>query len=56
MGFFNFKRKKTVAEEKVQVEEGLEKTVDWYLENSDWLNDVTSGAYQKFYEEQYKKR
>lgn len=37
----------------LQFEEGLEKTVDWYLENSDWLNHVTSGAYQKYYDEQY---
>jgi dTDP-glucose 4,6-dehydratase len=37
-------------------EEGLEKTVDWYLGNEEWLNNVTSGDYQKYYEEQYKKR
>lgn len=37
-------------------EEGLEKTVDWYLENEDWLNRVTSGEYQKYYENQYVKR
>lgn len=40
----------------VQFEEGLEKTVDWYLENEDWLQRVTSGAYQQYYEEQYEKR
>jgi dTDP-glucose 4,6-dehydratase len=39
----------------LQFEEGLEKTVDWYLENSEWLNDVTSGHYQKYYEEMYGK-
>lgn len=38
----------------LQFEEGLEKTVDWYLENEDWLNHVTSGEYQKYYEEMYK--
>lgn len=40
-------------EPSLQFEEGLEKTVDWYLENKDWLNNVTSGAYQKYYKEQY---
>ncbi len=34
-------------------EEGLEKTVDWYLANQDWLEHVTSGEYQKYYKEQY---
>jgi dTDP-glucose 4,6-dehydratase len=37
----------------LQFEEGLEKTVQWYLDNSEWLNDVTSGHYQKYYEEMY---
>jgi len=32
----------------LQFEEGLSKTIDWYLNNSDWLNDVTSGAYRKY--------
>ncbi|MDW8273622.1 MAG: dTDP-glucose 4,6-dehydratase [Chitinophagales bacterium] len=40
----------------VTFEEGLEKTIDWYLANSTWLEHVTSGAYQKYYEEQYHKR
>ncbi len=40
----------------VTFEEGLDKTVDWYLTNSDWLNEVTSGHYMKYYEEQYAKR
>lgn len=40
----------------VQFEEGLEKTVDWYLENKSWLERVTSGAYQQYYQEQYEKR
>ncbi len=40
----------------LQFEEGLEKTVDWYLTNEDWLNHVTSGDYQKYYEVQYTKR
>ncbi|MEP7127314.1 MAG: dTDP-glucose 4,6-dehydratase [Chitinophagales bacterium] len=37
-------------------EEGLAKTVDWYLENEEWLWHVTSGDYQKYYVEQYVKR
>jgi dTDP-glucose 4,6-dehydratase len=37
----------------IDFEEGLEKTVDWYLANEDWLNNVTSGAYQTYYEKQY---
>lgn len=40
----------------LQFEEGLEKTVDWYLNNQEWLENVTSGHYQKYYEEQYVKR
>ncbi|HWV68088.1 dTDP-glucose 4,6-dehydratase [Chitinophaga sp.] len=40
----------------LQFEEGLEKTVDWYLENETWLNNVTSGNYQQYYNEQYQKR
>lgn len=40
----------------LQFEEGLEKTVDWYLKNEEWLNNVTSGDYKKYYEEQYTKR
>ncbi len=37
-------------------EEGLEKTVDWYLSNQQWLKNVTSGDYLKYYEQQYEKR
>jgi len=37
-------------------EEGLPKTVDWYLENGEWLHNVTSGNYQKYYEQQYVER
>ena len=40
----------------LQFEEGMEKTVDWYLENEEWLNNVTSGDYQKYYETMYSKR
>lgn len=38
----------------VTFEEGLEETIDWYLQNTEWLNNVTSGEYQKYYEKQYK--
>ena len=37
----------------VTFEEGLAKTIDWFLENEEWLNGVTSGDYQKYYEKQY---
>lgn len=40
----------------LQFEEGLEKTVDWYLQNEEWVKHVTSGDYQKYYEQQYDKR
>ncbi len=40
----------------LQFAEGLEKTVDWYLFNEEWLNNVTSGDYQKYYETQYEQR
>src|SRR5688500_695362 len=40
----------------LQFEEGLEKTVDWYLQHEDWVKHVTSGNYQNYYEEQYAKR
>lgn len=38
----------------IQFEEGLDKTVDWYLNNSEWVEKVTSGAYQEYYEKMYK--
>ena len=40
----------------LQFEEGLEKTVEWYLSNEEWLKNVTSGEYQKYYDKQYVKR
>ena len=40
----------------LQFEEGLEKTVDWYLQNEEWVKHVTSGDYQHYYDEQYEKR
>jgi dTDP-glucose 4,6-dehydratase len=43
-------------EPSVQFEEGISKTIDWYLDNEEWMKNVTSGDYQKYYEEQYDKR
>ena len=40
----------------LQFEEGISKTIDWYLKNTEWLNDVTSGNYKNYYEQQYHKR
>lgn len=40
----------------LQFEEGLARTVDWYLSNQPWLDEVTSGAYQHYYEQQYHRR
>jgi dTDP-glucose 4,6-dehydratase len=40
----------------ITFEEGLEKTVDWYLANEEWLENVTSGHYQQYYNEQYTNR
>nr|WKN38796.1 dTDP-glucose 4,6-dehydratase [Tunicatimonas sp. TK19036] len=37
----------------LQFEEGIEKTVDWYMANEEWLENVTSGNYQSYYDEQY---
>lgn len=41
-------------EPSLQFEEGIEKTVRWYLDNQEWMDNVTSGEYQKYYEEMYK--
>lgn len=41
-------------EPSLQFEEGIEKTVKWYLENSAWLSNITSGEYEKYYDEMYK--
>ena len=43
-------------EPSLQFEEGIEKTVRWYLENQDWMDHVTSGDYMNYYEEMYSKR
>jgi dTDP-glucose 4,6-dehydratase len=38
----------------VTFEEGLSKSIDWYLKNEEWLNNVTTGDYQNYYKQQYK--
>ncbi|MEI8201372.1 MAG: dTDP-glucose 4,6-dehydratase [Bacteroidota bacterium] len=43
-------------EPSLQFEQGLDLTVEWYLNNEDWLHNVTSGAYQSYYDQQYVKR
>ncbi len=40
-------------EPSLQFEEGIEKTIDWYLANTEWMENITSGDYQKYYEGQY---
>ncbi len=40
----------------LQFEEGIEKTVKWYLENQEWMERVTSGEYQNYYDEMYNNR
>ena len=41
-------------EPSLQFEEGIEKTVRWYLDNQEWLDNVTSGDYMTYYEKMYK--
>lgn len=43
-------------EPSLQFEEGIEKTVRWYLDNQEWMDNVTSGDYEKYYEQMYKGR
>ena len=43
-------------EPSLQFEEGIEKTVKWYLENQEWLDNITSGEYEKYYDDMYKNR
>jgi dTDP-glucose 4,6-dehydratase len=43
-------------EPSLQFEEGIELTIDWYLDNEEWLENVTSGDYQKYYDDQYEDR
>lgn len=43
-------------EPSLQFEEGIDQTIDWYLENESWLEQVTSGAYQEYYQKHYDNR
>ena len=43
-------------EPSLQFKEGMEKTIDWYLSNSEWIANVTSGSYKQYYNEQYVNR
>ena len=43
-------------EPSLQFEEGIEKTVRWYLDNQEWMDNVTSGEYEKYYDSMYKSR
>ena len=43
-------------EPSLQFEEGIEKTVRWYLDNQAWMDNITSGEYEKYYDEMYKNR
>ena len=43
-------------EPSLQFEEGIEKTVQWYLDHQDWTDHITSGAYQTYYEDMYGNR
>ena len=43
-------------EPSLQFKEGLDKTIDWYLSNSEWINNVTSGSYKQYYDQQYVNR
>jgi dTDP-glucose 4,6-dehydratase len=40
----------------VTFEQGLSETIDWFLSNSEWLNNITSGAYQNYYQSMYANR
>ena len=40
----------------LQFEEGIERTVRWYLDNQEWMDHITSGEYEKYYESMYKNR
>jgi len=42
-------------EPSLQFEEGIEKTVRWYLDNQEWMDNITSGEYEKYYQEMYTK-
>ena len=41
-------------EPSLQFEEGIEKTVRWYLDNQEWMDNITSGEYEKYYNDMYR--
>lgn len=43
-------------EPSLQFEEGIERTVRWYLDNQEWMDNITSGEYEKYYDDMYKNR
>ena len=43
-------------EPSLQFEEGIEKTINWYMDNEEWMNNITSGDYQKYYDDMYQDR
>jgi len=43
-------------EPSLQFEEGMDKTIDWYLANEEWIQSVTSGSYKQYYDQQYTSR
>lgn len=43
-------------EPSLQFEEGIEKTINWYMDNQEWMDNITSGDYQKYYDEMYQNR
>ena len=55
-GFHGQIQKELGWEPSLQFEEGIEKTVRWYLDNQAWMDNVTSGDYQKYYDDMYKNR
>ena len=48
-----FRQKESRTYSETDFETGIRKTVKWYLENQEWVNEVVSGDYQKYYEEMY---
>ena len=49
-------QKELGGEPSLQFEEGIEKTVQWYLDNQEWMDNITSGEYEKYYDDMYKNR
>ncbi len=43
-------------EPSLQFEEGIERTVRWYLDNQEWMDNITSGEYEKYYDDMYLNR